>query len=189
MTWGWRSACGSSRRWSIRTAICTGHIPIGSFTSRIARAPKARELWVRYVWGLYRVGDTLRERHPDVIWQSCSGGGGRADIGILHRADQIWVSDNTEATARLPIQEGFSNIFPANTMEAWVTDAGQDRVPLEFRFHVSMCGSLGVGGNLLHWTPDQRAEAARLIAQYKTLRHIVQFGDLYRLISPQAGNF
>jgi alpha-galactosidase len=148
-----------------------------------------RELWVRYVQGLYHVWATLRERHPQVIWQSCSGGGGRADMGILRLADQIWVSDNTEPTARLSIQEGFSQVFPANTMEAWVTDMGAAYLPLAFRFHVSMCGSLGVGGHLLHWTPAQRAEAAQWIALYKEIRHIVQFGDSYRLRSPQAQPF
>ncbi|MEI7770608.1 MAG: alpha-galactosidase, partial [Chloroflexales bacterium] len=104
-----------------------------------------RELWVRYVRGLYHIWGTLRERHPQVIWQSCSGGGGRADLGILAFADQIWPSDNTEPAARLQIQEGFSQVFPANTMEAWVTDMGPRYLPLSFRFHVSMCGSLGVG--------------------------------------------
>ena len=94
--------------------------------------------------------DTLRERYPQVRWQSCSGGGGRADLAILCRADQIWVSDNTEATARLAIQEGFSHVFPASTMECWVTDAGPKHVPLTFRFHASMCGVLGVGTNLWH---------------------------------------
>ncbi len=121
-----------------------------------------REIWVRYVHGLYRVWGTLRERHPQVVWQSCSGGGGRADFGILRLADQIWVSDNTEPAARLAIQEGFSHIFPPNTMEAWVTDMGPAYLPLEFRFHVSMCGTLGIGGHLGHWDEMQRAEAARL---------------------------
>jgi alpha-galactosidase len=148
-----------------------------------------RELWVRYVQGLYAVWETLRQRHPQVIWQSCSGGGGRADLGILRLADQIWVSDNTEATARLCIQHGFSFVFPANTMEAWVTDAGQDFLSLEFRFHVSMCGALGVGGHLLRWTDAQRAQAARLIALYKDIRPVVQGGDLYRLHSPLDSAF
>jgi alpha-galactosidase len=145
-----------------------------------------REVWVRYVQGLYRVWGTLRERHPRVLWQSCSGGGGRADLGILRLADQIWASDNTEPTARLAFQEGFSQIFPANTMEAWVTDMGADYLPLSFRFHVSMCGTLGIGGDLKHWSEAMRAEAARWIARYKQIRSIVQFGDLYRLRSPQA---
>ena len=148
-----------------------------------------REIWVRYVHGLYRVWGTLRERHPQVVWQSCSGGGGRADFGILRLADQIWVSDNTEPAARLAIQEGFSHIFPPNTMEAWVTDMGPAYLPLEFRFHVSMCGTLGIGGHLGHWDEMQRAEAARLVALYKEIRHIVQYGDLYRLRSPQQHAF
>ena len=149
----------------------------------ITRGQEARELWVRYVEGLYRIWGTLRERHPHVIWQSCSGGGGRADLGILRLTDQVWISDNTEAASRLRIQEGFSNVFPASVMECWATDTGADRHSLEFRMHVAMTGVLGVGGDLLEWSRDDRMEAKRLIAQYKEVRHIVQFGDAYRLRS------
>ena len=118
-----------------------------------------------------------------------SSGGGRPDFGILQFADQVWVSDNTEATKRLSIQEGFSQFMPAITMEAWVTDAGKEIVPLEFRFHVSMCGSLGVGGNLLEWDQAERQLGAECIQLYKALRHIIQFGDQYRLIAPQKNNY
>ena len=79
--------------------------------------------------------------------------------------------------------------MPAITMEAWVTDWGKDLVPLEFRFHVSMCGSLGVGGNLLEWTPSEREIAANCISLYKEIRHIIQFGDQFRLISPQKNDY
>jgi alpha-galactosidase len=150
-----------------------------------------RELWVRFVHDLYRIWGTLRERHPHVTWQSCASGGGRADYGMLRLADQIWTSDNTDATSSLGIQEGFSQLFPANTMEAWVTDAalGGRPLPLAFRFHVSMCGSLGVGGHLLHWAPEERAEAAGWIALYKEIREVVQLGEQYRLRSPQSHAF
>jgi alpha-galactosidase len=150
-----------------------------------------RELWVRYVHGLYRVWGELRARHPAVIWQSCAGGGGRADLGILRFADQIWTSDNTLPTSRLEIQHGFSQLFPAITMEAWVTDMGPaygvGYLPLSFRFHVSMCGSLGIGANLLEWGEAERAEAAGWVALYKEIRPIVQLGDQYRLRSPLDG--
>lgn len=145
-----------------------------------------REIWVRYVEGLYRVWGTLRQRHPHVIWQSCSGGGGRADMGILRYADQIWVSDNTGGTSRLGIQEGFSQLFPANTMEAWVTDA-ESNLSLTFRMHVSMCGSLGIGANITRWDEAEQAEASKWIAVYKEIRSIVQLGDQYRLRSAQYG--
>lgn len=140
-----------------------------------------KEIWVRYVQGLNRVWGELRHRHSDVIWQSCSGGGGRADLGILHLADQIWVSDNTQALARLQIQHGFSMAYPAITMESWVTDADRGKLPLSYRFHVSMCGSLGIGGNLLEWGEEERNEAAYWISRYKNLRGIIQLGDQYRL--------
>ncbi|MFN3266766.1 MAG: alpha-galactosidase [Deinococcales bacterium] len=144
-------------------------------------APEPKEIWVRYVEGVYRVWGTLRQRHPKVIWQSCSGGGGRADVGIMHFADQVWISDMTEPTMRLQIQEGYSQAYPANTMEAWVTDMGAKHLPLEFRFHVSMAGVLGIGANLHRWSTAEREQAKRLIADYKALRHIIQNGDLYRL--------
>ena len=148
-------------------------------------APRdARELWVRYVEGVYRVWDTLRQRHPGVVWQSCSGGGGRADIAILERANQVWVSDNTIPVDRLSIQAGYSHVFPANTMEAWVTDMGDDWLPLSFRFHVSMCGVLGVGADLRKWGEVEMEEARKWIALYKQIRPVIQNGDLYRLGSP-----
>jgi alpha-galactosidase len=147
-----------------------------------------REIWVRYVQGVYRLWETLRQRHPHVIWQSCSGGGGRADMGILRYADQIWVSDNTGGTSRLAIQEGFSQVFPANTMEAWVTDT-EPNLSLTFKLHVSMCGSLGIGANITHWNDAERAEAKKWIAVYKDIRSIIQLGDQYRLRSAQTGGF
>jgi alpha-galactosidase len=123
-----------------------------------------------------------------VVWQSCSGGGGRADLGILRFADQVWVSDNTMAQSRLGIQEGYSQIFPANTMEAWVTDM-DEKIPLPFRFNVAMCGSLGLGSNLEKWGESERGEAKRWITFYKQIRHIIQYGDQYRLRSPQESSF
>jgi alpha-galactosidase len=149
----------------------------------------ARELWVRYVQGLYRVWGTLKQRHPQILWQSCSGGGGRVDFGMLHLVDQFWVSDNTEAVARLGIQEGFAQVMPAITMESQVTHMGQAPAPLAFRFHVSMLGVLGISDDLLKWSAEERALGAELIALYKEIRPIVQLGDQYRLLPAQGSTF
>ncbi len=151
----------------------------------------ARELWVRYVEGVYRVWGTLRSRHPHVIWQSCSGGGGRADLGIFRFADQAWISDNTDPIARLAMQEVYSQVYPAVTMEAWVTDMnlGGTQIPLDFRFHVSMSGVLGIGADIRRWGPEERAAAARWVALYKAIRPLVQYGDQYRLLPAQGGAY
>ncbi len=148
-----------------------------------------RELWVRYVHGLYHVWGTLAQRHPQVLWQSCSGGGGRVDQGMLRLVDQFWVSDNTEATARLGIQEGFSQAYPAITMEAQVTHMGKPLTSLPFRFHVSMMGSLGISADLLQWSDQELAIGAEQVALYKQIRPVVQLGDQYRLLPAQGQAF
>jgi alpha-galactosidase len=140
-----------------------------------------REIWTRYVHGLNRVWQTLRDRHPGVIWENCASGGGRVDLAMMRLTEQSWASDNTYAPARLLIQEGYSILFPAGTMAAWVTDSGD--YPLDLRFHVSMAGAMGIGGNLLRWSDVDCNRAAQHVAHYKTLRPIIAQGDLYRILS------
>jgi alpha-galactosidase len=148
-------------------------------------------LWIDHVRGVYSVMDGLRSSFPSLRIESCSGGGGRADFGIMARTDQVWTSDNTDAADRLAIQRGYTQVYPAGTMSAWVTDSPNPltarEVPLRFRFHVAMAGVLGVGGNLPHWSSDELAEAAELIAAYKSVRDVIQHGALYRLTPPAPG--
>lgn len=148
-----------------------------------------REIWTRYVDGLYRVWGELRRRHPNVIWENCSGGGGRVDLGMMAITEQSWASDNTLPPARLDIQEGYTQLFPASTMAAWVTDEHKDAFPLDLRFHTSMAGALGVGGNLLQWSAEELETARGHVATYKQVRPLVIGGDLYRLRSPREGAF
>jgi alpha-galactosidase len=145
-------------------------------------------LWISYVRNLYAVIDRLRADHPHLRIESCAGGGARIDPAILSRTDEVWTSDNTDAVDRLTIQYGFSQLYPAAVMAAWVTDSPNflngRRVPLDFRFRVAMAGVLGVGGNLPEWTPEERARAAEHITVYKRIRPIVQHGRQYRLRAP-----
>jgi alpha-galactosidase len=142
-------------------------------------------LWIDHTRAVYALIDRLRSDHPGLRVECCASGGGRTDLGMLERCDQIWTSDNTDAVDRLTIQHGYTQIHPAGTMGAWVTDcpnqSTQRTVPLRFRFHVAMSGVLALGGDLPVWTPDDRDEAARYVEQYKRIRHLVQRGDLYRL--------
>jgi len=149
-----------------------------------------KELWVRYVANVYEIIDRLRAKHPNLEIESCSGGGGRIDLGILRRVDEVWTSDNTEAFDRLGIQYGFSQMYAPKIMSAWVTDVpnmNRRSTPLKFRFLVAMQGALGVGANLNKFTDADSKLASDLIAYYKSIRGTVQEGNLYRLLSPQSG--
>jgi alpha-galactosidase len=102
----------------------------------------------------------------------------------------VWTSDNTDAADRLGIQYGYSRAHSPRVMVNWVTDVPNEQTgrvsPLEFRFHVAMQGVLGIGGNISRWSDDERAEARRLIAQYKEIRPVVQHGRQYWLRTPSA---
>ncbi len=149
-----------------------------------------KEIYVRYVNNLYDVLAQLRAKHPKLEIESCSGGGGRVDLGILRYTDEVWPSDNTDALDRLTIQDGFTHAYSPLTMAAWVTDTpnflDKRNIPLKFRFLSSMQGALGIGSNLLKWTPEEMTTATALTSFYKSVRTTVQEGKLYRLQAPET---
>jgi alpha-galactosidase len=143
-----------------------------------------RMLWVKYTANYYEILDRLRAKHPALEIESCSSGGGRVDLGVLSRTDQVWTSDNTDAFDRLSIQDGFSRAYAPRVMMDWVTDVPNFNgrtTSLAFRFLVAMTGSLGIGANLARWPEADLDYAAKMVAFYKTIRATVQDGDLYRL--------
>lgn len=151
-----------------------------------------QRIYVDYVRNLYGIIAELRRRHPKLEIESCAGGGGRVDLGIMGLTDQVWPSDNTDPFDRLLIQDGFSHAYAPGAMMCWVTDSpnwvNKRTTSLEYRFLSSMQGGLGIGANLNHWTDEDVSTARRMIVAYKAVRRTVQRGDLYRLVSPQDGS-
>ncbi len=149
-----------------------------------------KQIWVKYVDNLYEILDRLRAKHPKLEIESCSGGGGRVDLGILKRTDEVWTSDNTDALDRLSIQDGFTHAYTPGVMMAWVTDVPNfvngRTVPLKFRFLVAMTGSLGIGSNLNKFSDEEMKQAAGYVSYYKSIRETVQDGELYRLVAPES---
>ena len=151
-----------------------------------------KQVYVKFTENLYSILAELRAKHPKVEIESCSGGGGRVDLGIMHYTDEVWPSDNTDPFDRLSIQDGFTYAYTPGVMMAWVTDspswANHRATSLEYRFLSSMQGSLGVGANLNKWQPEDFTTAQKMIEEYKRVRETVQHGTLYRLISPRNGS-
>jgi alpha-galactosidase len=151
-----------------------------------------KAVYVEYTKNLYGILAELRRRHPKVEIESCSGGGGRVDLGILKYVDEVWPSDNTDPFDRLTQQNGFTYAYTPQVMMAWVTDSphwlNKRTTSLQYRMLSSMQGSLGIGANIDKWTPDEASTAKRLIAAYKDVQATIVQGDLYRLISPLNGS-
>ncbi len=146
-----------------------------------------KAIYVEQVRNVYEVIDRLRAKHPKLEIESCAGGGGRVDLGILRRTDEVWTSDNTDALDRQNIQFGFTQAYAPQIMVAWVTDVpSMDHrlVPLQYRFLVAMQGAMGIGANLTRFSDAEMELSTKLTAFYKTVRTTVQQGDLYRIESP-----
>ncbi len=152
-------------------------------------ADEQRKVYVQFTQNLYTILSDLRRKHPKVEIESCSGGGGRVDLGILQFTDEVWPSDNTDPFDRLSMQDGFTYAYTPQVMMAWVTDSPHwlngRSTSLTYRMLSSMQGSLGIGANLNHWSADDFSTAKRLISAYHVVQPTIVRGNLYRLISPR----
>lgn len=152
--------------------------------------PKERQshLNIAYHRGIERILNRIHTKYPNLVMQSCGGGGGRVNYGVMPYYDEFWASDNTDALQRIYIQWGFSTFFPASTIAAHVSADSNHQtgryLPLKFRFDVAMTGRLGMELQPAKMTDEDRDFARQAIATYKQIRPVVQQGDLYRLISP-----
>lgn len=155
-------------------------------------AYRQKEQAHRYMLGLYRVLDRLTTDFPQVLLEGCAGGGGRTDPGMLYYVSQIWISDDTDALERLPIQYGASLTLPAEAMGCHISAVPNHQtgrsLPLQTRAAVAMAGSLGLEMDPAALTPEERTQLTHAIARYKALRTTVQQGRLYRLKGLEDGN-
>lgn len=153
-----------------------------------------KKVYVEFTRSLYSILAELERRHPKVEIESCSGGGGRVDLGIMKYTDEVWPSDNTDPFDRLSQQYGFTYAYTPQIMMAWVTDSPHDLehqvriTSIPYRMLSSMEGSLGIGANIAKWNDEEMATAKRLIAAYHQVQRTIVQGDLYRLISPLNGS-
>lgn len=149
---------------------------------------KQSHLYIEYHRGLNNVLERIRAKYPQLILQACAGGGGRINYGILPYFDEFWTSDDTDALQRVYLQWGVSCFYPTIAMAAHVSADKNHQtgryLPLKFRFDVAMSGRLGMEMQPEDMTEADKEFTQRAIQAYKGIRPIVQFGDLYRLISP-----
>lgn len=146
------------------------------------------EFFHRYMLGTYDLWNRLTTRFPEILWESCAGGGGRFDPGMLACAPQAWTSDDTDAIERLAIQWGASHVYPLSSMGAHVSAVPNHQVgritPLQTRAIVAFFGVFGYELDPRTLTDDERVEIRAQIAFYREHREVFQRGHFIRLRSP-----
>jgi len=155
-------------------------------------AERQSEVAHRYMLGLYELLEKLTGSFPHILFESCSGGGGRFDPGMLYYMPQTWTSDDTDAVERLKIQYGTSIVYPVSAMGSHVSAVPNHQVgritPLTTRGDVAMSGNFGYELDLTKLSEEEKTVMKQQVSDYKELRGLVQSGDLYRLKSPFTGN-
>ncbi|MDD6144634.1 MAG: alpha-galactosidase [bacterium] len=156
--------------------------------SALLPADRQGEVHHRYMLGLYRVLEEITSRFPHVLFESCSGGGGRFDLGMLHYMPQTWTSDDTDAVERLFIQYGTSMAYPPCAMGAHVSAVPNHQVgrktTLKMRGDVALMGAFGYELDLTMLPESEMQEIAQQVARMKQLRHLTLRGRFTRLCSP-----
>jgi Alpha-galactosidase len=153
---------------------------------------RQREISHRYVLGLYHILETITNKFPEVLFESCASGGGRFDPAMLYYMPQTWTSDDTDAIERLKIQYGTSLVYPASSMGSHISACPNHQVgrttSLETRGNVAMSGNFGYELDLTKFSDEEREIVKAQVAHYKEIRHIIQYGEFYRILSPFEGN-
>ena len=149
--------------------------------------PKDRqgEVFHRYVLGLYEILERLQKEFTEILFESCSSGGNRFDLGMLCYMPQVWASDNTDALCRWTIQRGYSYGYPLSAISAHVSDSPNHqtlrKTGIETRFQVACFGNLGYELNIAELSKEEKDAIKKQISWYKEYRNVLQFGEFYRI--------
>jgi alpha-galactosidase len=153
---------------------------------------RQRETAHRFMLGLYDMLERLTSAFPDVLWEGCSGGGGRFDAGLLPYFPQTWTSDDSDAAMRMKIQYGTSLVYPLSSMDNNVSvtpnhQMGRD-TPFHTRANVGFFGSFGYQLDITKLSKEEEAQVREQVANYRRIEKIIREGKFYRLRNPFEGN-
>ncbi len=147
----------------------------------------------RYILGLYEVMERITSAFPEILFESCSGGGGRNDAGMLYYMPQTWISDNTDAIERQFIQYGASLVYPTSSWGVHVSAVPNHQTgritSLSMRGTVAQNGAYGYELDLTKLSDNEKEIVSAQVAEYKKHRDLVNHGDYYRLISPYESDY
>lgn len=165
---------------------------INMWGSAALPANRQQELGHRYILGVYDMMRRITSAFPDVLFESCAGGGGRFDLGMMCFMPQAWCTDDTDAWMRCRIQHSTSLVFPPSTMGAHVSAVPNHQTgrvaPLATRAAVAMSGTYGYELDLTKLPEEEIEQIRKLNKRLREIQPLMFYGDYYRLLSPYEGN-
>lgn len=181
-----KSADISYVKWDMNRSICDWY-------SVSLSAEHQGEMPHRYVLGLYELLERLTTDFPNVLFEGCSGGGGRFDAGMLYYCPQIWCSDDTDAYERTKIQYGTSFFYPISSVGSHVSTVPNHQTgrvtPIESRAVTAMAGSFGYELDLNTLSDMEKLAVKEQIKSFKKYAPLIHNGAYYRLSDPMNDKY
>ncbi len=138
----------------------------------------------------YRLMDTLLAAHPGLEIESCAGGGGRIDLGILERAVRVWGSDCIDPLERQDIEAGTALLLPPEMVGSHVASTTSHTtgrtLNLTLRASTALFSHMGIEWNLLGASDEERRDLASWIELHKRLRPLLHTGRVVHIDAPDA---
>ena len=173
-------------KWDFNRSVCDVY-------SHVLPPERQGEVLHRFVLGVYELLDRLTTEFPHVLFEGCSGGGGRFDAGMLYYTPQIWLSDDTDAIERLIIQGGTSYGYPISTMGAHVSASPNHQTgrttPVETRGIVAMSGAFGYELDLGRISAEEKEIIREQVKAYRRDEPVFHEGLYYRLTDVTKGYY
>jgi alpha-galactosidase len=134
----------------------------------------------RHTLAVYRLLDDLRDRYPSLEIESCAGGGGRIDLGILERTDRVWASDCIDALERQQIQRYTQLLLPPELIGTHIgsptAHTTHRTLNLGIRGGTALWGHMGIEWDLTRATDADRTAVAEWVALHKDIRELLHTG-------------
>ncbi|WP_289220278.1 alpha-galactosidase [Ileibacterium valens] len=156
-------------------------------------ADRQKEMAHRYVLGVYDLANRLTEEFPEILFEACSGGGGRFDAGMLYYMPQIWTSDDTDAKERTKIQFGTSFFYPVSSMGAHVSAVPNHQTgritSLQTRATAAMAGTFGYELDPTSFDQEEKDLIKEQIAHFHDIQNTILNGEYDRLSHPYKDSY
>jgi len=146
-----------------------------------------KEVYHRFMMGSYNLLNKFISKYPNILLETCAGGGGRFDMGMLFYSTQIWCSDETDATSRVMLQYATNMFYPLSTIGSHVSS--RKFLSIKEKASIAIFGTFGYELDPKKLTEEDKKEVRIANSWFNKYKKLIDEGDYYSLLNPNISNF
>ena len=144
-------------------------------------------LYHKFILGTYDLLSRFIRCYPNILLETCAGGGGRFDLGMLFYSHQIWGSDETDGVSRTLIQYATNLFYPLKVIGSHIS--ARKYLSIKEKGAIAMFGTFGYELDVTKLNEEEIEEVKIANFRFLNNKKLIDEGDYYPLISPYNNNF